>query len=166
MVVLGRVLAPFGVLGWVKVEAFGQDFSLLLDRKQWNVRRKSDNEWQALAVMEAKEHGALLRVHFAGYADRDAAGTLRAAEIGLPDAELPAAAENEVYLSELAGLIVVNREGILLGRVSEVEDFGAHPVLRVAFDDAATRLIPFVAAYVDQVDLVAGRITVDWQADY
>ena len=28
------------------------------------------------------------------------------------------------------------------------------------------RLIPFVSAYVDQVDLAARKITVDWQADY
>jgi 16S rRNA processing protein RimM len=46
-----------------------------------------------------------------------------------------------------------------------VQDFGAHPVLRVAGDGKA-RLIPFVAAYVDGVDLAAGRIDVDWQKDY
>ena len=28
------------------------------------------------------------------------------------------------------------------------------------------RMIPFVSAYVDSVDLPARRITVDWQADY
>jgi 16S rRNA processing protein RimM len=28
------------------------------------------------------------------------------------------------------------------------------------------RLIPFVAAYVDGVDVAAGRIEVDWQPDY
>ena len=31
---------------------------------------------------------------------------------------------------------------------------------------AQERMIPFVAAYVDGVDLPARRITVDWQADY
>jgi 16S rRNA processing protein RimM len=28
------------------------------------------------------------------------------------------------------------------------------------------RMIPFVAAYVDSVDVPGKRITVDWQADY
>jgi 16S rRNA processing protein RimM len=28
------------------------------------------------------------------------------------------------------------------------------------------RMIPFVAAFVDDVDLVAKRIRVDWQPDY
>jgi 16S rRNA processing protein RimM len=38
-------------------------------------------------------------------------------------------------------------------------------VLRVGQGDDE-RLIPFVAAYVDDVDLVARRITVDWQPDF
>ncbi len=28
------------------------------------------------------------------------------------------------------------------------------------------RMVPFVAAYVDDVDVAARRITVDWQPDY
>jgi 16S rRNA processing protein RimM len=30
----------------------------------------------------------------------------------------------------------------------------------------AERMIPFVSAYVDDVDLAARKILVDWQADY
>jgi 16S rRNA processing protein RimM len=30
----------------------------------------------------------------------------------------------------------------------------------------AERMIPFVAAYVDDVDLAASKIVVDWQPDY
>ena len=33
-------------------------------------------------------------------------------------------------------------------------------------DKPVERMIPFVAAYVDGVDLTARRITVDWQPDY
>ncbi len=32
--------------------------------------------------------------------------------------------------------------------------------------EPAERMIPFVSAYIDQVDLPGRRITVDWQADY
>jgi ribosomal 30S subunit maturation factor RimM len=46
-----------------------------------------------------------------------------------------------------------------------VQEYGAHPVLRVVGDGAA-RLIPFVAAYVDAVDATARRIDVVWQKDY
>jgi 16S rRNA processing protein RimM len=63
------------------------------------------------------------------------------------------------------GLAVVNRQGEPLGTVVEVQEFGAHPVLRVA-GEGGTHLIPFVEAYVDAVDMAGGRIDVDWQKDY
>ena len=48
-------------------------------------------------------------------------------------------------------------------------DTGPHCVLRVQAGGcrrADERLIPFVAAYVDEVDLPGRRIAVDWDLDY
>jgi 16S rRNA processing protein RimM len=47
-----------------------------------------------------------------------------------------------------------------------VLETGAHPVLRVQAEDGAERLIPVVGAYVDAIEPAAGRIMVDWPADY
>jgi 16S rRNA processing protein RimM len=99
-------------------------------------------------------------------ADREAAATLNGAEIGVPRSALPAPAENEYYLADLVGLDVVNRQGERLGQVAAVEEFGAHPVLRVVDAGGASRRIPMVDAYVDGIDAEARRIDVDWQADY
>ena len=46
---------------------------------------------------------------------------------------------------------------------------GPQTVLVLEYEEAgepAERMIPFVAAYIDNVDLAAKKITVDWQADY
>ena len=102
-----------------------------------------------------------------GVGDREAAAALKGADIGVPSAALPATEENEIYYADLVGLAVMNRQGVRLGTVSKVQDFGAHPVLCVTDEAAAAeRMIPFVAAYVDGVDVAAGRIDVDWQPDY
>ena len=63
---------------------------------------------------------------------------------------------------------MVNRAGVELGTVSGLIETGPHCVLRVssAGDEARERLIPFVAAYVDAVDLPGRRIAVDWDPDY
>jgi 16S rRNA processing protein RimM len=72
----------------------------------------------------------------------------------------------------LKGLAVVNRAGVPLGEVRGVVAHGAHPLLRVAAPDGAAneskdeRLIPYVPAIVDRVDIEARRIDVDWEADY
>ena len=59
--------------------------------------------------------------------------------------------------------------GLSLGTVVEVVAHGAHPLLRVARPPGqagAERLIPYVSAIVDRVDLAARRIDVDWGEDY
>ena len=107
-------------------------------------------------------------------ADRDAAEALRGAAVFVSRASFPSAGDDEYYWVDLIGLAVVNREGDLLGHVTGLIDTGAHSVLRVRRADAAAdaaveaaeRLIPFVAAYVDSVDLAAGQIRVDWGLDY
>ena len=69
-------------------------------------------------------------------------------------------------------MAVVNRAGQSLGQVEDLLETGAHGVLRVLAPSPVEgqppveRLIPFVAAYVDDVDLVQRRILVDWEPDY
>ena len=165
-VVLGRVLGPFGVKGWIKVLTFTTEQETLLGYPNWWFRSRGGT-WQQHPVVSAREHGATLLAQLAGIEDRDAAVALKGADIGVPREALPPVAENEIYYSDLVGLEVVNRQGEHLGRVATVQDYGAHPVFRVT--DAGTgteRLIPFVAAYVDRVDVAAGRIEVDWLPDY
>ena len=100
--------------------------------------------------------------------DRSAAEALRGARIFVPRSSFPTAGSDEFYWVDLIGLQVFNRDGVLLGEVAGLIDNGAHSVLQVAWRSrpAPERLIPFVAAYVDQVDLAARRIDVDWGLDY
>ena len=66
-------------------------------------------------------------------------------------------------------LDVVNREGVPMGQVKELLQSAAQSVLVLQYpsgDVLLERMIPFVAAFVDAVDLQARRITVDWQDDY
>ncbi|MFO1413067.1 MAG: ribosome maturation factor RimM [Burkholderiales bacterium] len=165
---MGRIAAPYGVKGWVKVQPLTSEAATLLGHPQWWVRRRgSGGAWQAHTLESGKQHGATLLAQLSGLPDREAAALLAGAEVGVPRSALPPVREGEFYWSDLAGLAVVNREGVALGTVAAVEDYGAHPVLRVdPAEGKAARLIPFVAAYVDRVDLAARRIEVDWQPDY
>jgi 16S rRNA processing protein RimM len=165
-VVFGRVLGPFGVKGWIKVQTFTTEQQTLLEYPEWWLRPRG-GVWQKRAIESAREHGATLLAQLAGVVYRDAAVALKGSDIGVPRGALPVAAENEIYYSDLVGLEVVNRQAECLGQVAAVQDYGAHPVLRVADAAAGTeRMIPFVAAYVDRVDIAARRIEVDWLPDY
>ena len=92
-----------------------------------------------------------------------------ALSLGTVAVATPAAAQGEIYWEDLTGLAVVNRKGVLLGEVLGIVAHGAHPLLRVASPGEAAgaeRLIPYVPAIIDAVDVEAGRIDVDWGADY
>ena len=162
---MGRVAAPFGVRGWVRVAPWSEDPATLLDHRVWSLRRGAAGAWRDVDVEEAKLQGAGLVARFAGVETREQAAALRGEDIGIARAALGPVEEGTVYWEDLVGLAVVNRAGVGLGRVEDVSGNGAHPVLHVR-EGEALRLIPFVAAYVDGVDMVGGRIDVDWQPDY
>src|SRR6266508_2586479 len=167
MVVMGEIAAAYGVRGWVKVKSYTVEPQALLGYPTWWVQRRQGTTWQPMALREGREHSGTLIAELSGVASREDAMQLRGARVGVPREQLPPAADGEIYHAELVGLDVINRAGVRLGRVAAVQEFGAHPILRVERDDGGAHcLIPFVPAYVDGVDVAAKRVDVDWEADY
>ena len=161
-VVMGRIAAPFGIKGWVKVQPFSEDPGTLMDFESWRVGR---GEQQAQYTVEAiQDHSNTLVAKLAGIDDRDAAYALRGQEISVARSDLPPPEENAFYWSDLIGLTVINLEGIELGKVDSLMESGANDLLVVK--GARSHLIPFVAAFVGEVDLAGGTIEVDWGEDY
>ena len=125
-----------------------------------------------LCVKEAKDHSDTMVACAQDINDRNAAEALRGARIFVPRSSFPTAAEGEYYWVDLIGLQVVNREGIDLGQVRDLMSTGPQTVLVIEAapesegGKALERMIPFVDAFVDGVDLPGKRITVDWQPDY
>ena len=101
-----------------------------------------------------------------GVADRDAAAALVGAEIRVWRSALPRSKRDEYYWADLEGMDVVTVEGVALGRVSHLFATGANDVMAVT-DGKRERLIPFVQKqFVHEVDMDAGRITVDWDPEF
>ncbi len=165
MVVMGRIAGAWGVKGWVKVAPYSADPAALADYRTWWTCRDG-GPWEAWDVITSRPHGATVIGQLAGIATPEDAQRMRGVLVALPRAVLPAAGDDEVYLADLPGLAVVNRQGVALGTVESVQETGAHPVLKVAEAGGRVRLIPFVAAYVDSVDLAERKLAVDWGEDY
>lgn len=168
MVVLGHVAGAHGVAGWLRIEPYTQTPDSLLAFRQWWLADATRMEWRCMHVSAARVHGSSVIAQLEGMQDRDAALALKGEVIAVPRSALPATSSDEIYCTDLIGLVVVNREGRVLGRVSGVTEHGAHPLLQVARsgDATAQQLIPYVPAVIDAVDLSAGRIEVDWGEDY
>jgi 16S rRNA processing protein RimM len=179
---VGRVLDAWGVKGWVKVQSFAADPQALLEASRWHVQPPEDGVLKRpsgaatfprhLAIVSSREHGSVIVAQVRGVADRNGAEALRGARIFLARGAFPKPRADEYYWVDLIGLSVVNREGVPMGTVVGLIDTGPHSVLRLsrpeseANPDGDERLIPFVAAYVDDVSLPERRITVDWGLDF
>jgi 16S rRNA processing protein RimM len=175
---VGRILDAWGVKGWFKVQPFASDPQALFSSRRWFTRPPESTSPGAKAVpgllkiVEAKDHGDLVVAHAQDVGDRSAAEALRGTRVFIGRSSFPTAGSDEFYWVDLIGLAVVNRQGEVLGTVAGLIDTGPHSVLRVlpqgveAKGEEAERLIPFVAAYIDDVSLADKRITVDWGLDF
>jgi len=161
---VGVVLGAWGIKGWFKLQPHAADPQALFASKRWWLR-DGHGAPRLLKIMQAREQGDTVVASAQEVPDRNAAEALRGARVFVARTSFPSAGDDEYYWVDLMGLDVVNREGQALGRVADLIDTGVHSVLRVLEGDAE-RLIPFVAAYVDDVDLQARRIVVDWGVDY
>lgn len=159
--------APYGVRGWLNVVPFTATPEALLGFAAWRMTASGDAPVGEYRVVAGRVHGGGVVVQLEGVSTREQAARLRGATVEVARAALPPEGDDEVYLADLPGCNVVNVRGVALGTVVSVDEFGAHPVLRVAAEEGgAQRLIPLVDAYVTNVDLAARRIEVDWEADY
>jgi 16S rRNA processing protein RimM len=164
MIVLGRVIAPFGVRGWVKVHAFGDDPEAWGEMPQlW---LGADDQWRPFDLKGLARHGRGLIAAFGGIEDRSGAEKLAGLLVGAPREVLPATNDNEYYWADLIGLEVFDCQGVSLGRVTGLMSSGAHEILCVRAGGGKERLLPFVGAVVKCVDRAAGVIRVDWEADW
>jgi 16S rRNA processing protein RimM len=167
MIVLGRIAAPFGVGGWVKVHPFGDDPLSWKKMPQWWVGTDPDGtDWTPYTLKDCKAHGkGGVIATFDEVPDRNGAEAVTGYYIAAPRDALPPPDKDEYYWSDLVGLEVRNTSGVVLGKVTGLLSTGAHDVLQV-LDGKTERLIPFVASYVTTVDMVAQTIQVEWEADW
>jgi 16S rRNA processing protein RimM len=171
---VGRIADAWGIKGWFKVLPHSADPQALFSSTRWYLQpseqgAKTFSGTVLLRVRETKEHSDTVVARADGVEDRSGAEALKGARIFIPRSSFPTAQLDEYYWVDLLGLDVVNREGLHLGTVKELMSTGPHSVLVLEYEEGGKtleRMLPFVAAYVDGVDLPARRINVDWQADY
>ena len=154
--VVGRIVAPWGVRGEVKV-ALETDFPERFKR----LKRVYLGERMTSFVLEGSRlHKGHALLKLGGYDDRDAAEKLRGQLVQIPIEEAMPLGEGEYYVYQIVGLEVWTTEGEHLGRVSEVLFTGANDVY-VVHGEKGEILIPAIEDVVLKVDLAGGRLTVE-----
>lgn len=153
----------WGVSGWLKIHSYTRSRADIFDYKQWLVGAAEHPRRFELEAGREQSRGGLV-AKLAGLDDREAA----AAEVGsliqvLPE-QLPALDEGEYFWHQLEGLRVENLDGAPLGTVDHLFETGANDVLVVCGE--RERLIPYIPEVIRDVDLEAGTMQVDWDAEF
>lgn len=168
MVVLGKIVSVHGIRGEVKVYSFTDPLDNLLDYRRWTLKR--GNEVRQAELAQGRVQGNVLVAKLKGLDDREIARTFAEFEILVPRSELPVLDDGEFYWSQLEGLKVIDQNGQLFGILDHMLETGANDVMVVkpcagSLDDRE-RLLPYTDQCVQSVDLEAGEMRVDWDADF
>ena len=162
LVIMGRIVAPYGVKGWVKVLPETELIDGLLEYKTWQIGKGKD--WRSIKLKSAKVHNNVLVAKLEGVNDRDAAFACKGHQVAVPREALPELDETEYYWSDLIGLAVRNQQDVDFGKIADVFETGANDVIVVKGE--IDRLIPFTEQTVIEVDVEKQTMLVDWDADF
>ncbi len=160
---VGTVSGVFGIKGWVKVFSYTDPRGNILNYSPWHL--DLSGERTAFRVTEGQRHGKGIIAHLDGIHSREEAAKLCGVRISIAREQLLPLPANHYYWSDLVGLKVFTCSGQELGSVKSIIETGANDVLVV--DGERERLIPFVLQeVVEQIDLAAGTMRVDWDPDF
>jgi 16S rRNA processing protein RimM len=96
-----------------------------------------------------------------GVTDRTAAEALKGSELFTTRENLPDPGDDEFYHADLIGLAAVGPDGAAVGTVTAVANHGAGDLIEIALSGSRrTELVPFVKAFVPEVNLAKGHIIV------
>jgi len=176
--VVGKIVACFGIKGWVKVHSYTEPVENILSFGNCTISRRAGQE--SIEFDAGHRQGKGLVAHIKGVDDRNVAESYKGLEIVAAASELPRLGEGEFYWRQLQGLQVwcsdrASETGgdklALLGTVSHLIDTGVNDVLVVkacvGSIDQNERLIPYlVDDVITEVDLEKAVIEIDWFLDF
>jgi len=157
LIFVAQVSAAVGLQGEFKLLSFMEDpFSVLEYSPLLNEKGEP-----ALVLTKAREHKGALIVKAEGYPDRTAVDRIKGLKLYIDRAELPEPEEGEYYITDMIGMKVFDTAGAEVGRVMNVDNFGAGDLLDVRPLEGPSFYVLFSDDNVPEVDLDARRIVID-----
>jgi 16S rRNA processing protein RimM len=161
-VCVARIVAPHGLYGALKLRCFTEQAA---DVAAYGPVYDQDGGRRFELTVLGPARGGVVLARAEGIDDRTAAEALRGTELSVPRASLPDLEPDEFYHADLEGLVALRADGVRLGTVRNLENFGAGDLIEIAADDGRVLSLPFDRQTVPVVDLAAGRLVVEPPAE-
>ncbi len=158
MILLGRIVGAHGIRGEVLVHSFAEEpgnigsYGALSD--------KTGTRTFKLRVLRLTPKGAIV-ARISGISDRNAAEALKGVELYVARDKLPEPDEDEFYHADLVGLAAVAPDGVPIGEIVAVQNYGAGDLIEIRIPGRKdTELVPFSDRFVPEVDIPARKVVV------
>ena len=155
---VARIGAAHGVRGEVKLWSFTQDPAAVASYGPLETQ-DGTRRLEIKALRPAKDHFV---ARIAGIDDRDAAEKLRNLELYIPRARLPEIDEADTfYHADLIGLVVMTSDGVQIGTVRALHNFGAGDIIEIIpIGGGDTLMLPFNETTVPKINIAQKPIMV------
>ena len=155
---VARIGAAHGVRGEVKLWPFTQDPMAVADYGPLETEDGA-RRFEIETLRAAKDH---LVARLKGIGDRDAAETLRNTDLFVSRDKLPPIDEDDTYYhADLVGMAAVSPDGVPLGNVTAIHNFGAGDLIEIATTAGGEPLLlPFTETTVPNIDMALRQVTV------
>jgi 16S rRNA processing protein RimM len=155
---VARIGAAHGVRGEVRLWPFTQDPMAVGDYGPLETE-DGTRRFEIETLRAAKDH---LVARLKGVGDRDAAEKLRNVDLFVSRDKLPPIDEEDTwYHADLVGMAAVTPEGVPLGNVTAIHNFGAGDLIEIATTAGGEPLLlPFTETIATNIDMALRQITI------
>jgi 16S rRNA processing protein RimM len=160
-IALGIIRKAHGVRGEASVEAWSDGPERFSDLPSATLVSPDERQTREVTLEGVRIHAGRALVKFAGIESPEDVQKLQNWTVEIPVADARALDEDEYFLHDLVGLVLVDADGRERGRVIGTEQ-GAGGVLLNVERDGHHFDVPFAAEIVTQIDLAAKRAIVSF----
>ncbi len=155
MLIIGRILAPWGLKGDVKVE-------ILTDypKERFTPGKLVHVDGFAMTIESGRPHKGNIILKLDEVADADQAAALKGKYLEIPAGESMPLDDDQFYHHQLIGLSVETTQGRLLGVIKRILPTGSNDVY-VVDGDGREMLVPAIADVVKQVNISEGVVVIE-----
>jgi 16S rRNA processing protein RimM len=166
---LGSINGRHGVKGWVKVYSYTDPLENIFEYSPLILRK--DGLEKHITILNGKISGKRLIAQIEGVETWEHAEKLIGYDVYAERESMPKLEQGQFYWFQLEGLLVENQDAVILGKIDHMLETGANDVMALKPIDISVdneeRLIPYsTSVIVKEVDLIKGKIVVDWEVDY
>lgn len=157
MVNIGKIVGAAGLKGEVKIFSYSGQLQRYNEVKFLYLGKKEE----VFEIENVRFMKNTPIVKFFAVNDRNAAEKLRGFEVYIDEDDLSELPEGEFYVRDLLGMSVVNCDGTRIGELIRVIQDTPQDVYEVMIENGKSIFIPFVEAFVKDIDLDSRKIRVE-----